>query len=248
MSDNQIWNELVLDVIYAASIGMGSKDFELQCHLTPIENGKSYYDRIRVADELLRTGVIKVEDSYLKLATKTASPILISELKNGSEVAWKILDNIDRNSNFSQKIDLELIHQIGLDGENAVIAGLNKELPETERHRIRHISLYDDSAGFDIHSPSLMNIESSVLLEVKTSPRPGSNFTFYISQNESRVASLNKNWTLLGVVSENFEYKILGFLAYHQFASFLPVNVDARARWETAKITVPRNIFTPGLP
>jgi hypothetical protein len=86
------------------------------------------------------------------------------------------------------------------------------------------------------------------LLEVKTSPRPGNNFTFYISQNEARVASLNKNWTLLGVISQNLEYKILGFLTYHQFASFLPVNVDACARWETAKITVPRDIFTPGLP
>jgi hypothetical protein len=248
MSDNQIWNQLVLDVIYAASISMGSKDFELQCRLAPMENGKSYYDRIRVADELLRTGIIKLEDDFLKLGTKTAPPILISELKNGSELAWKISDNIYQNSNFSQKIDLELIHQIGLDGENAVIVELNKVLPFTEHHRIRHISLYDDSAGFDIHSPSIKNIESSVLLEVKTSPRPGNNFTFYISQNEARVASLNKNWTLLGVISQNLEYKILGFLTYHQFASFLPVNVDACARWETAKITVPRDIFTPGLP
>jgi hypothetical protein len=248
MSDNQIWNQLVLDVMYAASIGMGSKDFELQCRLAPMENGKSYYDRIRVADELLRTGIIKLEDGYLKLATKTTPPILISELKNGSELAWKILDNTYQNSNFSQKIDLELIHQIGLDGENVVIVELNKVLPVTEHHRIRHISLYDDSAGFDIHSPSIKNIESAVLLEVKTSPRPGNNFTFYISQNEARVASLNKNWTLLGVISQNLEYKILGFLTYHQFASFLPVNVDACSRWETAKITVPRDIFTPGLP
>ena len=248
MSDNQIWNELVLDAIYAASNGMGSKDFEIQCRLAPIQKGKSYFDRVRVAEELMRSGLIEIEDGYLKLATKDVPLSLIVELKSGSEIAWKILDCIDHNSKFSQKIDLELMHQIGLDGEYAVLVELNKVVPETERHRIRHISLYDDSAGFDIQAPSIKDIDSSVLLEVKTSPRPGNNFTFYISQNEARVASLNKNWVLLGVISVESKYKILGFLTYYQFADFLPVNVDPRARWETTKITIPKQAFTLGLP
>jgi hypothetical protein len=248
MADNQIWNELFLDVITAASNGVATKDFELQCRLAPIQNGKSFFDRVRVADELLRIGLIGVEDGYLKLITKDIPHSLIGELKKGSETAWKILELIDHNNKFSHKIDLELIHQIGLDGEHAVVAELNRLIPETEHYRIRHISLFDDSAGFDIQTPSIKNLDSSVLLEVKTSSRPGNNFTFYISQNEARVASLNKNWTLLGVISNDFDYKILGFLSYYQFSDFLPINVDTQGRWETAKITVPKDFFELGLP
>jgi hypothetical protein len=248
MADNQIWNELVLDAITAASNGMGAKDFELQCRLAPIQNGKSYFDRVRVAEELMRSGLIEVEDGYFRLASKEIPPSLISELKKGSEVAWEILDCIDRKNKFSQKIDLDLIHQIGLDGEYAVIAELNKLVPESERHRIKHISLFDDSAGFDIQAPSTKNYEFSALLEVKTSPRPGKSFTFYLSQNEARVASLNKNWALLGVISVESEYKVLGFLSYYQFADFLPVNIDKRARWESVKVTIPKDFFILGLP
>lgn len=248
MADNQIWNELVLDVTYAASIRMAARDFEIQCRLAPMQNGKSYYDRVRVAEEMLRNGFIQVEDGYLKLATKSPPPSLLDQLKNGSEVAWKIFDCIDRNSNLSKKIDLDLIRQIGLDGELAVIAELNSRIPPNERHRIKHVSLYDDAAGFDIQSPSIKNIESSVLLEVKTSPRPGNDFTFYISQNEVRVASLNKNWVLLGVISEKSQYKILGYLTYQQFADFLPINIDAHARWESAKVTLPRVNFAADIP
>lgn len=248
MSDNQIWNELVLEAIAAASVGMGAKDFELQCRLAPIKNGKSYFDRIRVAEDLMRNGLIEIEDGYLKLRVKETPPSLIQELKNGSEIAWKILDYIDHKNKFSKKIDLELIHQIGLDGEYAVIAELSKVIPEADRHKIKHISLYDDSAGYDIQAPSVRNHESFTLLEVKTSPRPGKNFTFYLTQNEARVASLNKNWALLGVVCIESMYKILGFLSYYQFADFLPINVDPRAKWESAKITVPKDFFIMGLP
>jgi hypothetical protein len=248
MADNQIWNELVLDAITAASNGMGARDFDLQCRLAPIQNGKSYFDRVRVAEKLMRDGLIVVEDGYLKLATIDVPLSLISELKNGSEVAWKIFDYIDHKNKFSQKIDLDLLHQIGLEGEYTVISELNKLIPETERHRIKHISLHDDSAGFDIHAPSIKNNQLIALLEVKTSPRPGSNFTFYLSQNEARVASLNKNWVLMGVICVESVYKILGYLSYYQFADMLPINIDTRAKWESVKITIPREFFVLGLP
>jgi Domain of unknown function (DUF3883) len=248
MADNQIWNELVLEAVDAASKRMGAKDFELQCRLAPIQNGKSYFDRIRVAEELIRNGLIEVEDGYLKLGSKEIPASLIKELKVGSELAWEILERFEHNNKFSQKIDLEILQQIGLDGEHAVIAELYRKIPDTEHHRIKHISLFDDSAGYDIRAPFLDNHEHSALLEVKTSPRPGKNFIFYLSQNEARVASLNKNWVLLGVTCIESEYKVLGFLFYHQFSNFLPINVDPKAKWESVKMSVPKDYFVPGLP
>lgn len=248
MSDNQIWNELVLDVIHAASIGMDSKDFEIQCRLAPTQNGKSFFDRVRVAEDLMRIGLIVVEDGNLKLAMKEVPSSLFKELRKGSEVGWKILDYIDHSSKLTQKIDLELIKQIGLDGELAVIEELKNLIPGSHQHRIKHISLFDDSAGFDIQAPSIKDIKTTILLEVKTSPRPGDNFTFYISQNEARIASLNEDWALVGVVSREERYRALGFLTYHQFSDYLPVNIDPHGRWESAKITVPKEIFMLGLP
>jgi hypothetical protein len=248
MSDNQIWNELVFDAMHAASIGMDTKDFEIQCKLVPTQNGKSFFDRVRVAEDLIRTGLIVVEDGCLKLGMKEVPTSLFKELKKGSEVGWKILDLIDHSSRLTHKIDVELIKQIGLDGELAVIEELTNSIPNSHHRRIKHISLLDDSAGFDIQAPSVKNVETTILLEVKTSPRPGDNFTFFISQNEARIARLNENWALVGVVSRAERYHALGFLLYHQFSDYLPVNIDARGRWESAKITIPKEIFQSGLP
>lgn len=248
MIDTTIWNELVLEVLTAAREGISVRDFEVQCRLAPIENGKSFFDRIRVADKLKSSRMIEVEDGYLRLTAKNIPLSLIDDLKVGSEVAWEILKCIDPARKNLHKIDLELLHKIGLDGEYAVIEELMKNLPQSETQRIRHISLVDDSAGFDIHAPSVKDVESTMLLEVKTSPRPGSDFTFFITKNEVRVAQHNENWVLLAVISTPHGYQVLGTLAFYQFSDYLPLNQDARGQWESAKITIPKNLFKNGLP
>jgi hypothetical protein len=248
MIDSTIWNEMVLEVLAAARKRMSVKDFEIQCRLSPVENGKSFFDRIRVAENLMRDKLIDVEDGYLRLGNQNIPDSLIKDLKIGSELAWKILDCLDPTNNALQKIDLELLSTIGLEGELAVVNELKNILPDSEVARIRHISLVDDSAGFDIHAPSVLNPESVVLLEVKTSPRPGPNFSFYISKNEVRVAQQNENWVLLGVSSTLSGYQILGSLAFFQFSDYLPLNQHPQGHWESAKITVPMSVFKSGLP
>jgi hypothetical protein len=44
MIDSLIWDELSLEILNAARLGMAVKDFEIQCRLKPISNGKSYFD------------------------------------------------------------------------------------------------------------------------------------------------------------------------------------------------------------
>jgi hypothetical protein len=248
MIDTAIWNELVLEVLIAARKGISVRDFEVQCRLTPMENGKSFFDRIRVAENLQNNQMIEVEDGYLRLSAKNIPDSLIDDLKIGSEVAWDILDCIDPSKKLLPKIDLELLHKIGLDGELAVIDALKKNIPQSEIQRIRHVSLVDDSAGFDIHAPSVKNFESTILLEVKTSPRPGPDFTFFISRNEARVAQHNNNWFLLAVISTPYGYQVLGTLTFYQFSEYLPLNQDKRGQWESAKISIPRELFKKGLP
>ena len=248
MIDSLLWDEISLEVLTAARAGLSVKDFEVQCRLAPMENGKTFFDRIRVAESLIRDRLITTEDGYLKLLNRVIPESLMKNLKTGSVIAWEILDCIDPPQKTFQKIDQELLSQIGLEGELAVIRELNRILSFEEARRIKHISLLDDSVGYDIQSPSLKNIEANLLLEVKTSVRPGDNFHFYISKNEARVAQQNSSWFLVGVESTPNGYQILGGLAFNTFADFLPINQSLNGQWESAKIVIPKKIFTTGLP
>ena len=239
---------MVLEVLTAARKRLSVKDFQVQCRLSPVENGKSFFDRIRVAENLIRDKLIEVDDGYLRLGAQNIPPSLINDLKDGSELAWEILDCLEPTSNTLKKIDLELLSRIGLEGELAVVRDLKNNLPDSEWPKVKHISLIDDSAGFDIHAPSVRNPEAILLLEVKTSPRPGPNFSFYISRNEVRVAQQNLNWVLLGVSSTPSGYRVLGSLDLFQFIDYLPLNQHPQGHWESAKITVPTSLFKNGLP
>lgn len=248
MIDSLIWDELSLEVLTAARSGMATKDFEIQCRLKPNSNGKSFFDRIRVAESLIRDKLIGIEDGYLKLYRNSIPESLIDNLITGSDVAWKILDCIEPPRKFLQKIDHDLLRRIGLDGELAVMQGLEKKLPHYELKRILHMSLFDDSAGYDIHSPSTKNTENTVLLEVKTCVRPGNYFTFYISRNEARVAKQNSNWYLVGVETSPNGFKIIGHIFFNSFSDFLPLNQNINGEWETAKIVLSKELFINGLP
>jgi len=248
MIDNTIRNELVLEVVIAARQEMSLKEFQRQCRTQPLENGKSFQDRMRTLEELERDRTIEQDDGYFRLSAKEVPESIIMDLKSGSKVAWDILECIDPTKRLTSKIDLELLHKIGLEGEFAVIETLKKRLSPSDIDKIKHVSLFDDSAGFDIHSPSLRNSESTVLLEVKTSPRPGPDFSFFISRNEARVAQRNENWFLLAVISTSYGYQVLGTLAFYQFSDYLPFNQDKRGQWESARISIPRDIFKKELP
>lgn len=248
MIDSLIWDELSLDVFTAARLGMAAKDFEIQCRLKPTANGKSFFDRVRVAESLIRDKLIGIEDGYLKLYQNSIPESLVDNLITGSDVAWKILDCIDPPRKFLQKLDHDLLKRIGLDGELAVIKELESNLPLQELKRIRHVSLVDDSAGYDIQSPSTKNTENTLLLEIKTSVRPGNSFTFYISKNEARVARQNINWYLVGVETSPKGLSIFGHLFYNSFSDFLPINQSENGEWETAKIVLSKSLFLDGLP
>lgn len=248
MIESQIWDEISLEVLRAARLGMAVKDFEIQCRLAPVLNGKSYFDRIRVAEYLININLISTEDGYLKIVKNIIPGSLIDNLLTGSDLAWKILDCIDPAKKTLQKIDRDLLTKIGLDGELAVISELKFLLSSDDFSRVRHISIIDDSAGFDIQAPSVSSTEEIVLLEVKTSVRPGDFFTFYISKNEARVARQNNNWFLVGVEATANGFKVMGRISYNFFSDLLPLNQSDNCEWETAKITLSKKMFMSGLP
>lgn len=243
MIDNHIWDEISLEVFKAAKLGMTVKDFELHCRLAPVSIGKSFFDRMRVAESLIKDKFISIEDGYLNINSSDIPEFLFGKLSIGSPTAWEILDCINPSKKYIDKLDQDLLIKIGLDGEYAVINDLKKILPCDSHSRLKHISLIDDSVGYDILSPSLKNVEEYLLLEVKTSVRPGDNFTFFISKNEARVAKRNINWFLIGVELNSNGYKIIGFLNYLMFSDLLPLNQSSQCQWESAKIVISKNLF-----
>lgn len=248
---SNIWNELALEALQAANIKVSVREFKKQCEITPPSPGKTFYDRERVAEELIETGIIEVDDGLLRLSknnTKILPEWLIDGLEVGAPTSWEILENLDPSGQVFKKIDQRLLEKIGLEGELAVMKLLIERLPLAAQNRIRHISLTDDSAGFDIYSPSVRNSDNTILIEVKTTSRPGKNFNFFISRNEARVGAHNENWHLIGVIRNPQGWHVLGSLKFDRLSQFLPVDISASGAWESAKITIPITSFLADLP
>jgi hypothetical protein len=240
--------EIILEVIKAASARISIKDFDIQCQLAPTTSGKSYHDRIRTAERLIEESIIEKVDDRLRIIAKDAPHWLKQGMLQGSKISWEIFEAIDTKGKIRGKIDLELLATIGLAGEKEVINQLMQGLPHNMAARINHISLKDDSAGFDIFSPSTTNHDYACLLEVKTSSQPGSEFRFFISRNEVRVASLNENWRLVAVLRQPTGYRVLGHVRYSHFSAILPVDSSPFSKWDSASIILPIDLIVPGLP
>ena len=240
--------KLILDVLRAASGRISIQDFDILCQLAPAASGASYYDRLRVAEQLIDEGIIEKADGRLRIVARHVPPWLKQGLLLGSTVSWEIFNVIDSKERIQRKVDIELMAAIGFDGESEVVRKLKHELPPSAALKIKHISLQDDSAGFDISAPSIYNTDCQCLLEVKTSCRPGHEFRFYISRNEARVARNNENWKLVAVVREATRYRILGHLRYADFSRALPVDSSLHGKWESASIVVPVASIDPRLP
>jgi hypothetical protein len=173
---------------------------------------------------------------------------LLQTLAEGSSRAWKIVERIDRGRGIFGKVESEVLERIGLEGEHFVIECLGRTLPAEEMARVRHVSMYDDGAGFDIAAPSCFLDGAMRLLEVKTSSRDGLSFEFFISRNEVRVARQNESWHLVAVLRKLGQFELLGHIQLSLVDQFLPVDVGQNGRWETARLSISRDAFTVGLP
>lgn len=248
MLESPQWYEIALEVIRAARNRISVRDFDMQCRLAPVSGGKAYYDRLRVAQQLITDRIIEKDNGYLRLSIKDIPEWLVDGLEVGSEISWEILENIDPTRKLNDKFDRLLLQKIGLDGEMLVMEFLSRHLTEKVFNRVRHVSLTDDSAGYDIQSPSIKDSSDTFFLEVKTSSRPGSEFHFFISRNEARVAAQNDNWRLVGVIRKISGYELLGSIHFSSFSQFLPSDNSSNGRWESASISIPTSSFVSGLP
>lgn len=234
------------DCISFALRGLTPRDYQDFCKRT-LGPGTSYYDRMRVAERLIEAGSLYVSDGKYRLGTLRDEPWLVEALTEGSDRAWTIVDSFPVRQ---VKFDPEnLINRItGLEGEEFVVDLLNKQLPRGITSRIEHVSLKDDSAGYDIASPSTSDPERTVLLEVKTTTRPGQYLRYFLSRNEADVGLRHQNWFLVFVVVRHGAHELAGFASMSAIRHELPVDPPGNTHWMSARMESSISDLRPNLP
>ena len=209
--------------------------------------GAGYDDRMRALDFLLQQGCIQLADGKLSLNKAADWEWIGPLLRAGSEGAWEIADTYVP-SRVVCKVEEGFLAEIGLAGELAVLSELERLLPKDDFRRVSHVSLTDDSAGYDILSPRISGKPPLAMLEVKTSTRVSSLFRFFISRNEINKGLMNQDWSLVCVELHGDEAKILGHLGMEYFSSDLPKDVSDTVRVSQLEIELSKADLIPGLP
>jgi hypothetical protein len=209
--------------------------------------GTSYYDRIRAADFLIEKNFIEVIDGRFVLGDAPNLNWLKQELTDGDLNAWNLSPFFPQVFRKFENDSLQL-KEIGLRGELFVIDELKRNLREPLFELVRHVSKWDDTAGYDVFAPSLKDNNRGCLLEIKTTSRPGEEFTFFLSRNEFDTGLINKNWRIVAVEIEQGKLSCVGYLEILSIQDLIPVEVSEAVRWTNVRITVHKSDFLPGLP
>jgi hypothetical protein len=220
-------------VVNAAKNHIHIQDFYMDGRLS-LRVAHGYETRKQVLGELLKSGLIVLDGSRLCLGTLTEYSWLSKGLEQGSPEAWGIIDAFPKKSRKFDP-DNELLNEIGMRGELFVVDELKRILPENCHDRIRHISLTDDTAGFDIAAPSTINPNNQNFLEIKTSTRPGEQFNFYLSRNEFEIARTFKNWYLVLVKLRNSEAEVFGYLEGSSLTGYFPEDTTKGFSWTSTR-------------
>jgi hypothetical protein len=242
------WLAIVRDVVSAAAEGLSIQEFDRRSVLQPLDVEASHFDRVRVLEKLIEDQVVAVEDRCLALGRIDRAGWLLDGMKAGNSMIWEVAQLVDAQERVIRKFDLERLAEVGAIGEQFIVSELKRLIPPGNYPRIRHISLEDDSAGYDVLTPSVTHSDQVQLLEVKTSVRPGNYFTCFVSRNEFRVGCNNSNWSLVCVRLIDTEPTLLGHVSINAIRNDFPVDQGPSIRWESSQVQIPMDVLRPGLP
>lgn len=242
------WLALVRDVVSAAAEGLSIQEFNRRSILQPLDVEASHFDRVRVLEKLIEDQVVAVEDRCLALGRIDGAGWLLDGLQSGNSLVWEVAHLIDAQERVIRKFDDERLAEVGAIGEEFVVSELRRLVSPQSHPRIRHISLEDDTAGYDVLTPSVTYSERIQLLEVKTSVRPGNKFNCFVSRNEFRVGCNNSNWSLVCVRLLESKPTLLGHVNIDAIRNDFPVDQGSDIRWESSRVQIPLEVLRPGLP
>lgn len=244
------WFAVAAEIVGEACKRTSLHDYKSYARLKPVGIGDDYNYRISVLRELLTEGVLKlVDDERLMIADLSALPWFDEALDRGWRGAWNLQEIHEQHIGGPRKFSSERLAEIGLIGEEYVVGQLREALPEELHAHVKHVSLSDDTAGFDIQSPSTKSELALRFVEVKTSSRPNAAaFTLYLSRNEFEKGCKDPRWCVVAVQIIDGECQTVGHIFAHQIESRMPRDVTSNVSWETARLDVEHSLWQAGLP
>lgn len=243
------WYRACKDIISESLKGTYYEDFKRAIKLRPFEVDTSSEYIANVFKHLVDLKVVQVIDNRIRLNKLDNLPWFTEALLHGDLESWELANLVENDTKTQFKFDSDRLAEIGLIGENFVIKKLKEELIQELHCQIKHISLIDDSIGYDIKSPSVHNSDKVELLEIKTSTRVHQKyFEFFLSRNEYITGLKNPSWSIVAVQIKNGNPTILGHIKSHQIESRMPKNIDKTATWESVRLKLDFNIWNNFLP
>lgn len=244
-----LWFKTAKDIIGWAKLEKRVDDFVLDCKMRPQILGQSYSYRIDVMNELIRNELVALEDEKLVIGESIEVDWLTHALGEGSQLAWELVDAIGNSKAIAKKFNAEELKRIGDLGEKYVFSILEQTHTNELHSQLKHVSLKDDTLGYDIKGLSVQDAERPSYLEVKTTVKPVINtFEFYLSRNEFEVGRRNRNWCIVAIAIKNGEPEVIGHLYCYQFESRIPRDLHYDISWETYKLKLNLSLFRDGLP
>lgn len=223
---------LASEIVGAAKAGTGFADFESESRLMPVFAGRGHQDRMHMMRLLVEQGAVSVRSGTLTLGQLQVPEWLATASNLGFKRAQELADEFLPTDDARKKFDESLLTRIGLEGEQALVEMI---LNATPNAKVRHVSLFDDTLGYDLVVE--MDDSAPIYLEVKTSVRSDKGaFTFFLSRNEESKSRSLKGWQLACVSISEGVASYRGEMDLSRIRSEIPTNSSQRVQWQTLRI------------
>jgi hypothetical protein len=152
-----------------------------------------------------------------------------------------------------QRFDDQYRKMLGDVGERIVLEQVRSELAELGYEQLaratRRVSLLSDQLGYDISAPRIAG--ANRLLEVKSTTKALSErISIFVTRNEINTSLKVGDWFLVVCKIDNIDGalgNVVGWCIGNDLIDLLPRDAPLGS-WEEARIELPTNRLTPGLP
>lgn len=235
MKYTQQFIEMATEIMLAARDNVLASEYFHDSMIRPIKIGASHEDRVRTVDHLVLQGSLAINAGKFEVVTGGEPEWLLATAALGFHQAHALAEWLLPNPGMRAKFDQLLTKAIGLRGELAFLDFLISRNPNYVE--LQHVSLFDDSLGYDI----TLTTEDGVrhLFEIKTTSRQTlSEFEFYLSRNEYRIAGLEAHWYIACMRISNGEVNFEGLVNWEKLQTTFPNDTSPRNTWASAKVSV----------
>ncbi len=209
--------------------------------------GDGFEDHARALKYLVLDGTIGASRGKLWIKRLANQEWLFEAIREGDPQSWQLIDRLPSRLWKYHPDDVANL-ELGLVGESHVLRELRLKIDKDLHDQIKHVSVENDALGYDIASPSPHEARGQVLIEVKTTSRPGQVLNFFLSRNEFEVGIRVPNYFLVFVRVEAGIPRLVGHLGINDVAGRVSSDVEPSFRWQSIRGQVDSRELLAGLP